>query len=504
MNFSGKSAIVDKIKADCAPYCNQVNEMKKKLKDTITSITNSLMFDQTVNDLRLQITALDAAVKTIEGFTNEDYTSLLPATSNMGVLRERVQALLQSKEINNAEVKKILMETILNGMVGSGSDSNRSETDASEEHFTNVKDVKDACTNKIFEATSKVQETVDKTLSEKNAVEEKLGKLQSSIDEAAAPDHLSNCITAYVGLASAVNKFKSAYDAKTGKVNGEEVASGLLDVLNGIGTIVGPPFSTLTGAAVAVFQTFTNGGVPNDQDAMKKLFKEQNKMIKKEFKETRKYIKEVVGEENLEVFEAKAMGILDTLNSKYYFISSFDGVEECLSDTVASEITDRIDYFGDQSDTFTIRHYFDLKCPALMKETNMDDSVKNQRKVCATLLYTEMVIEENRKHILMQMMGLLSRTNHYHELIDGYLQVGKYQEQSLTNWLTETILKPDTYCIMFHFDMAMWDFLYSSEKPRSTTRRIIQYHTKTALSQYDDACLTPDASKGTVSVHIFP
>ena len=45
-----------------------------------------------------------------------------------------------------------------------------------EEHFTNVKDVKDACTNKIFEATSKVQETVDKTLSKKNAVEEKLGK----------------------------------------------------------------------------------------------------------------------------------------------------------------------------------------------------------------------------------------------------------------------------------------------------------------------------------------
>merc|ERR1712012_1210295 len=95
--------------------------MKAKLKTTITNIKDNLMFDQEVNDLRLRITALDDAVKTVEGFTDEDYNSLLPATTNQAVLEAKVQTLLQSKSIVNAEVKGILTKTIVNGMGASGS-----------------------------------------------------------------------------------------------------------------------------------------------------------------------------------------------------------------------------------------------------------------------------------------------------------------------------------------------------------------------------------------------
>ena len=74
-------------------------------------------------------------------------------------------------------------------------------------------------------------------------------------------------------------KFAFTYNATDGSytVNYARIGLGVLDILDGVASIVGPPFSTISGPVVAVFNLFTNGGFPTDQQAMKTLFDEQNK-----------------------------------------------------------------------------------------------------------------------------------------------------------------------------------------------------------------------------------
>ena len=495
LDFPDRSVIEAKIQNDCEPFCKEVEAMKTQLKNKISELKElgQSIFDDSIEPIKADTTSQDDTLKVLQGFDEEDYESLLQ--SNNGILKAdittKVNNLLHKHNVDDSEVRKLLMETIRIEMGDPIDDLDRD--DDGETLAQKASKLKDSCMKSVFGMRSRSQTSATMTEAKGNDIVERLDKLQKGIDSASDPNYIDRSFKALTNLGNALYKFKGAYNATDGSVNYVRIASGVLDILDGVASIVGPPLSTLSGSVVAVFNLFTNGGLPTQQQVMKDLFEEQNKMIKEEFSKTREFMGEVVGQANLEIFEAKAMGILDALKSRYIFIASFDGLEECLSDTVASEVTERVDYFTDQSDIFSIRHYFDMNCPKLIEEN--DDKKSKQRQACATLLYTELVIERNKKHILSRMIGLLSKTSNHYQLVDGYLQVRTNEEESLTSWLEQTILPNELYCTMFHYDMNMWNFGYKSFNPRSMSLAMIQDNTKTALSKLDLNCIDPEAVK---------
>ena len=499
LDFDFRSAIEDKIQNDCEPFCEEINKTKQQLQNKIDELKGlaQSIFDETIKPINENVSSHIETLNALQGFDAKDYESLLEGSNGFKTdIATQVNDLIHKHKIDKTEVKNLLMKTIIDEL-GEESDQDLNRDDDGETLAQKASKLKDSCMKSVFGMRSRSQTSATMTEAKGNEIVERLDKLQKGINSTSDQDYIDRSFKALTNLGDALYKFKGAitYNDTNGSytVNYVGIVSGVLDIFDGIASTVGPPLSTLSGSVVAIFNCFTNGGLPTQQQVMKDLFEEQNKMIKEEFSKTREFMGEVVGQANLEIFEAKAMGILDDLKSRYIFIASFDGLEECLSDTVASEVTERVDYFTDQSDIFSIRHFFDLNCPKYLEENDVKKS--KQRQACATLLYTELVIERNKKHILSRMIGLLSKTSNHYQLVDGYLQVRTNEEESLTSWLEQTILPNELYCTMFHYDMNMWNFGYKSFNPRSMSLAMIQDNTKTALSKLDLNCIDPEAVK---------
>ena len=200
---------------------------------------------------------------------------------------------------------------------------------------------------------------------------------------------------------------------------------------------------------------------------MNDAFAKQAEMIKEQFQALRKDMRLILDEVQLQNMETKALGLLDALSSKQEFISAYDGLETCLSDEVAAEITERVGYFTEQAEVFNIRHVFDEKCPKLAENATakMTDEEQVQLKLCATLMYTEMVIEHKKRYILGRMMALLSNSKKHYQVTDGYFKVDLNERRSLKEWLeSSTLYKdpfdskslPKVYCGLFFHNMKSW------------------------------------------------
>ena len=502
LNFSNGDEIREKIITDCEPYCDEIKEMKEEIKSKIKELKIAA---QSLVPIGEDTVDYDKALAFLKEITDDDYESLLEATSGDDkklaekMLSEKIEDLLQKYNVDD-DVQGFLKKTIIEEV-----DFKESLNRAEEETLVGkLTAFKSNLMRSVFGSKSQSETAAAKTAAKQNEISKRLDEIEKKVAGTGKPDYFQNTLGALSKLGSALYKIKSVVN---GTKNGEDpnyyrLASGILDIADGICSIAGPPFSIASGAIVAIFQTFTNGGLPTDQQAMKTLFDKQNEMIKDEFDKTREFIKELLPEENLEIFESKAMGILDALKSRFTFIASFDGLEECLSDSVASEITERVDYFNDQSDVFSIRHYYDFKCPGVIGKNDSDignesiDNVRMQRQVCATLLYIELLIERTKKQILAGMIGLLSKTPNHYQLVDGYLQVRNNEEKSLRNWLGKTILQTQNYCNMFHFNMEMWNFGYKDFDNREMSLGMIEDNDEINLEEKDQECLNPDLIEG--------
>ena len=139
-------------------------------------------------------------------------------------------------------------------------------------------------------------------------------------------------------------------------------------------------------------------------------------------------------------------------NSRFEFISAYEGVESCLKDNVVNEITQRVEYFLDHADAAAVKHTFDVYCPSELAKVEARES----QKVCTFLLYIYLVIEEKRQEILTIMLSLLYNSENFEELTSGYLNVQSHQRQLLNEWVTDTF-SSDVYCGIFVYHEAAWE-----------------------------------------------
>ena len=209
---------------------------------------------------------------------------------------------------------------------------------------------------------------------------------------------------------------------------------------------------------------FFGGGGPSTEEVLKDEFKKQKEFIEKQFKEQEKFMKNLMTQTQLENVQSKAFGLLDALESRHAYISAYEGVATCLSEDVTNQVTLRVEYFMDESNTQVIKHAFDMYCPEELKIGKK----RNSQDVCSLLIYTYLTIEVKRQEILTIMMGLLSNSERFEELTMGYLNVQEYQRERLTKWLTTTI--GDNYCAIFVYHKAVWN---GKEKQLEETLDII-------------------------------
>ena len=62
---------------------------------------------------------------------------------------------------------------------------------------------------------------------------------------------------------------------------------------------------------------FGGGGAPSVESVMKEQFAKQKKFIEAQFKQQEKVMKKLLGQNELQSIKAKALGVLDALDTRY-------------------------------------------------------------------------------------------------------------------------------------------------------------------------------------------
>ena len=215
-----------------------------------------------------------------------------------------------------------------------------------------------------------------------------------------------------------------------------------------------------SGAISTVLGLFVGGGTPSTQEVIEKAFAKQKKFIEDQFakqaqliNEQTEAIKGFITQTELESVKTKTLGLLDALESRYSFILSYENLGTCLDDGVINEITQRVEYFMDQSDASSIKHVFDIYCPRVLKQVEYS----NVQELCGFFLYSHLIIEKKRNEILTIMLSLLANSEEYKELSYGYLTVQDHQKKAMTDWITTTVGVKDTFCGLFYYHLDVWE-----------------------------------------------
>ena len=140
----------------------------------------------------------------------------------------------------------------------------------------------------------------------------------------------------------------------------------------------------ISGGITSLFGMFFGGGGPSTEEVIQDEFKKQKEFIEEQFKEQKTFIEDIMGQTQLENVQAKAYGVLDALESRYEFITAYEGVSTCLNEDVINQATLRVEYFMDESDAQAIKHAYDMHCP---EELNVGGH-RPRQVVCGLLIYT--------------------------------------------------------------------------------------------------------------------
>ena len=434
----------------------------------------------------------DEALDTLKNIPDEAWEKM--ATP---ILKENqvkiINSMLHEQNITSQDTKSSLMKVILDAMKKTKFESDRDDTSLSQR----ASDVAIGAIQGLLRTGENQKAEFRSTDSRLGKIEEQLNNVNKSLESMGEVTMLSKGLTAIGGLANGIRKWQFAVN-EDGSINAKKFFSGMLDIVNGVAVLLPPPVSQITGSITSIYNLFTNGGSPTQKEIMENLFAEQAKMIKEEFAKQNEAIKVMLDASELQSIETKAMGVLDAIASREEFISAYDGLDTCLSDVVAAEITERVNYFTDQAEVYTIRHVFDKKCQMLAKKSTPSDEELPQLKVCAMLLYTEMVIEKRKRHTLSRMIGLLSNSKSHYQLSDGYLRVENKERKALSNWLESSVLKEDVFCGLFNYNMSVWDFLYDDSLPRSLTLSLMA-----TFTDEDKVARINCIDKGTIIFYYF-
>lgn len=305
-------------------------------------------------------------------------------------------------------------------------------------------------------------------------------------------DALSKGANALGGVALAVSKFQSA-DGDALKI-----ISGVLDLTNSITQFMPPPASLVTESISGIFNLFAGGppdpsnqqvidevkntidrGFAHQRNFLEKKFAEHMILIKDEFQKLesvlkdefqkladelkqgfesmelkitegfesqRYYIKETFTEDHLRKVKNDALAQLEAVEEKLIFIMEYKDVKVTID--VANSIDRQIAALSNTRYSALSKTTFEDICRGVLDD-NYGVSKSIRRKYCATLLYTYLIVEQDRSIVLSQLMAVLKKTP-LEKSNEGYLEVYNHRRSEVVAFLNETVLEKDMGCSLFN------------------------------------------------------
>ena len=406
LDFPDRQKLEGKIGSQCTSVCQELKKASEGDLHTIETEATAIFAREEISASKT-VKTLDKMATTFASLTS----SMIDKATLAGVnkVNQEFQELIKKSDLDAKEKKEL--STSVNE--AAKKDPKKFRT------FVESKIIADKS-----KASAKKEQVIKREISFKSAV----GKVKKGMKTVGSAGNVAKASRALAGGARGLSKFLTA-KKPDGSIDEKKVIGGVIDVVDSIATFLPPPASIVTGTISAIFGIFGGGGGPQIQEIIQEEFEKQKKFIKEEFSKQEKLFRKLMTQTELESVKAKALGVLDALQSRYAFIAAYEGLATCLKEEAVSEITQRVEYFMDQSDAEAVKHTFDTICPSELTKGEATDS----QQVCGFLLFTYLVIEEKRHEILTIMINLLSNTENYQELNYGYMNVQSHQKDALKN-----------------------------------------------------------------------
>ena len=277
-------------------------------------------------------------------------------------------------------------------------------------------------------------------------------------------DALAKGSNAVGGILTAVHKFQTGDEMK--------MVSGCLDIANSVAQFLPPPASIITESVSGVFNLFIGGppATSNDQviaevkDAVKSGFLQQKKFLAKKFdehikiitaefqkletiiKEAGEDLKNYMGEEYLRKLKNDALAQMEAVEEKLIFIEQYQNTDVPVD--VAHSIDRQIAALSNTRYSALSKTTFEDICIGILN----DDYAKSKevkRKYCAILLYTYLMVEEDRSIVLSQLITLLAKTP-LKKSTEGYLEVDLHRRKEMQDFVERAVLDEKVGCSIFN------------------------------------------------------
>ena len=279
--------IEDKIQQLCDGPCQELNAKFEQQLETI-EIQSEIKFTQEKNQLAAKkddLKTLYTGLARIEAGLNAEASAL-----EMEIFQNDVRAFIENSNLSPEDKKELIEET-------------------AKENGKNVKEVVKAKQGQV-ENEKKKMAKVKVMFKKKIATAKKLKKVVTD------PANFGKAVKAGNSAVKAYSKFSSAKNAD-GSVDPVKIVGGVIDVVDGLGSLVGPPMSAVTGVISQIFSMFTGTTTPSTKEIIEKEFKKQKKFIEEEFNKQYDKLKNLMTLTQLEMMKSQTLGTLDALQARY-------------------------------------------------------------------------------------------------------------------------------------------------------------------------------------------
>ena len=279
--------IEDKIQQLCDGPCQELNAKFEQQLETI-EIQSEIKFTQEKNQLAAKkddLKTLYTGLARIEASLNTEASAL-----EMEIFQNDVRNFIENSNLPPEDKKELIKET-------------------SKENGKNVKEVVKAKQGQV-EHEKKKMAKVKVMFKKKIATAKRLKKVVTD------PANFGKAVKAGNSAVKAYAKFSAAKNAD-GSVDPVKIVGGVIDVIDGLGSLVGPPMSAVTGVVSQIFSMFTGTTTPSTKEIIEGEFKKQKKFIEEEFNKQYDKLKNLMTLTQLEMMKSQTLGTLDALQARY-------------------------------------------------------------------------------------------------------------------------------------------------------------------------------------------
>ena len=162
------------------------------------------------------------------------------------------------------------------------------------------------------------------------------------------------------------------------------------------------------------------------------------------FADLRIFIDEKFTEDNLRQVKNDALAQMEAVEEKLIFIEQYRDVKVDVN--IANLIAREVAALSSTHYSASSKTTFEDICPGILDDDYaVSKSHSLQRHYCATLLYTYLIVEQDRSIVLNQLIVLLEKTS-LSKSKQGYLEVYQHRKDEVKEFVKRNVLKDELGC----------------------------------------------------------